>query len=50
VYPGPAAPPPSRSTANDYNVTFSKVLETGGVMGGDRISIQLEILAILQQD
>ncbi|WP_228011218.1 YceI family protein [Nonomuraea phyllanthi] len=34
---------------NDYNVTFSKVLETGGVMVGDRVSIQLSILAILQQ-
>lgn len=35
---------------NDYNVNFSKVLETGGVMVGDRVSIQLEILAVLQQD
>ncbi|SFO39327.1 MULTISPECIES: YceI family protein [Actinomadura] len=35
---------------NDYNVNFSKVLETGGVMVGDRVSVQLEILAVLQQD
>jgi hypothetical protein len=34
---------------NDYNVNFSKVLETGGVMVGDRVSIQLDILATLQQ-
>ncbi|MEO3826479.1 YceI family protein [Actinomadura sp. B10D3] len=35
---------------NDYNVNFSKVLETGGVMVGDRVSIQLGILAVLQDE
>lgn len=32
----------------DYNVNFHWVLETGGVMVGDRVAIQLEIEAILQ--
>lgn len=35
---------------HDYNVDFTKVLETGGVMVGDRVSIQLDVQAILQQD
>lgn len=35
---------------NDYNVNFSWVLETGGIMVGDTVSIQLEISAVLQQD
>jgi polyisoprenoid-binding protein YceI len=33
---------------NDYNVNFAAVLETGGVMVGDKIAIQLEVEAILQ--
>lgn len=33
---------------NDYDITFSKVLETGGVMVGDHVSIQLDILAIFE--
>lgn len=35
---------------HDYNVNFTKVLETGGVMVGDKVSIQVEVEAILQQD
>ncbi len=35
---------------NDYNVNFSAILETGGVMVGDKISIQLEVEAIQDQD
>lgn len=33
----------------DYNVSFRKVLETGGVLAGDRVSIEVEIEAILQE-
>jgi|SRR5882757_3268280 len=35
---------------HDYNVNFSAVLESGGVMVGDKISIQFEVEAILQKD
>jgi len=34
----------------DYNVNFHWILETGGAMVGDRVTIQLEIEAILQTD
>jgi polyisoprenoid-binding protein YceI len=33
---------------NDYNVNFNAVLETGGVMVGDKVSIQFDAEAILQ--
>lgn len=32
----------------DYNVNFHWILETGGAMVGDRVTIQLEVEAILQ--
>lgn len=54
--PGPDGVPRAGYSAsfvidrNDYNVNFSAVLETGGVMVGDKISIQFEVEAILQQD
>lgn len=35
---------------HDYNVSFTKILETGGVMVGDRVWIQLEIQAALQAE
>jgi polyisoprenoid-binding protein YceI len=34
----------------DYNVNFSAILETGGVVVGDTIAIQLEVEANLNQD
>lgn len=33
---------------HDYGVDFSMVLETGGVMVGDRVWIQLDVEAVLQ--
>jgi polyisoprenoid-binding protein YceI len=33
----------------DFNVNFSASLETGGVVLGDKVTIQLEIEAVLQQ-
>jgi polyisoprenoid-binding protein YceI len=54
--PGPDGVPRAGCTATfgidrgDYNITYSKVLETGGVMVGEHVAIRLEILAILQQD
>lgn len=34
----------------DYNVSFNWVLETGGVMVGDRVAVQLGLLAVRQPD
>lgn len=53
---GPSGIPHAGCTAtfeinrHDYNVNFSAVLETGGVVVGDKISIQVDIEAIQQQD
>ncbi len=54
IVAGPDGAPRAGFTAkfdidrNDYNVTFAAVLETGGVMVGDKISIQFEVEAVLQ--
>lgn len=35
---------------HDYDVTFSMILETGGVMVGDQVWIQLDVEAVLQPE
>ncbi|MEO3751883.1 YceI family protein [Streptomyces sp. B6B3] len=53
--PGPDGVPLAGFTASfeidrkDYNVNFSAILETGGVVVGDTIAIQLEVEAGLDQ-
>ena len=43
----PASPPPAPSTARDFGVDFNAAMETGGVVVGDKVTVQLEIEAVL---
>ncbi len=46
-HPHRASPPPAPSTASDFGVDFNAAMETGGVVVGDKVTIQLEIEAVL---